>query len=430
MPKKITNVQWSASNVPDGVSFDTQTGTLSGTPSVLGEYTVPVKVTTNYGTDQKDVKIIIMKAYPVYAIGSKAATWSENAEADANGFRKLNMPNAYKLIFGQKGFGAKCTDGNYYACGNYDVNVQTGVDSPKTVNKPTKITVEDGSNEIAIDDMRFGRIYVTNTNTTLSTDYEYFLYVMKKLKNGKITCSASPIYSYKENRNSSGTVTYHNEQSSYPSSGFSSMNTLFFGFKLPDVRYMDWQGFGFLSSENTLILRARNKKSAASTWNSSEKSLDYDVKKYFVRSNKDVPILYSYLTNGNKLIPTESADPEDFPYGDLKDAWCYNKMAFAVTENNELYAKGTNSYNQLGLPNTTTYNDWEKVGNFDVKRIEMSTNKSFLLTNDGKLYFAGSAISDVVPENHSEFTQIFPDYYFQDIAYSPTGSTLIVTMEE
>ena len=149
-----------------------------------------------------------------------------------------------------------------------------------------------------------------------------------------------------------------------------------------------------------------------------------------VTSSNGTSILYAYLTSDNKLKTSRTATPEEFAYGELRDAWCYNKMAFVVTENNELYAKGVNSYNQLGLPNTSTYNDWEKVGDFDVKRIEMSTDKSFLLTNNGKLYFAGRAISDVVPEDHSEFTQIFPDYYFHDIAYSPTGSTLIVTMEE
>ena len=59
MPKQITRVLWEASNVPSGLSFDTATGTFSGTPDVEGEYTVPVSVETNYGRDSKDVVISI-----------------------------------------------------------------------------------------------------------------------------------------------------------------------------------------------------------------------------------------------------------------------------------------------------------------------------------------------------------------------------------
>ena len=61
MPKNITSVVWSASNLPSGLSFDTATGTFSGTPTVAGEYTVPVTVRTNYGEDTKDVVINVKK---------------------------------------------------------------------------------------------------------------------------------------------------------------------------------------------------------------------------------------------------------------------------------------------------------------------------------------------------------------------------------
>ena len=61
MPKNITSVVWSASNLPSGLSFDTATGTFSGTPTTAGEYTVPVTVRTNYGEDTKDVVITVKK---------------------------------------------------------------------------------------------------------------------------------------------------------------------------------------------------------------------------------------------------------------------------------------------------------------------------------------------------------------------------------
>ncbi len=57
MPKNITSVEWQASDIPSGLAFDTATGTFSGTPAGVGEYTVPVTVTTNYGTDTKDVMV-------------------------------------------------------------------------------------------------------------------------------------------------------------------------------------------------------------------------------------------------------------------------------------------------------------------------------------------------------------------------------------
>ena len=61
-----------------------------------------------------------------------------------------------------------------------------------------------------------------------------------------------------------------------------------------------------------------------------------------------------------------------------------------------------------------------------------------MLTEDLKLYHSGLAVPGIT-EAHSEFTQIFPEKSFYDIAYigenlTGTGTnltgTLIVTMEE
>ena len=57
MPKQITMVRWSATNIPYGVAFDENTGIFSGTPANAGDYVVPVTVETNYGKDTKDVAI-------------------------------------------------------------------------------------------------------------------------------------------------------------------------------------------------------------------------------------------------------------------------------------------------------------------------------------------------------------------------------------
>ena len=59
MPPKITQVSWSASNLPLGINFDKSTGKFSGTLDEAGEYDVPVKVETNYGSDEKYVHISV-----------------------------------------------------------------------------------------------------------------------------------------------------------------------------------------------------------------------------------------------------------------------------------------------------------------------------------------------------------------------------------
>lgn len=68
MPAKITNVKWTARNLPNGISFDEQTGTFSGIPAEAGDFEVPVIVETNYGTSKEEIvtmsfeeKVLILK---------------------------------------------------------------------------------------------------------------------------------------------------------------------------------------------------------------------------------------------------------------------------------------------------------------------------------------------------------------------------------
>ena len=58
MAKNITSVTWSATNLPSGLSINTSSGVISGTPGVQpGDYTATVKVVTNYGEDSKPITI-------------------------------------------------------------------------------------------------------------------------------------------------------------------------------------------------------------------------------------------------------------------------------------------------------------------------------------------------------------------------------------
>ncbi len=58
MPKNITSVNWTATNLPTGLSIAQSTGTITGTPNVQpGDYTASVTVTTNYGSDTENITV-------------------------------------------------------------------------------------------------------------------------------------------------------------------------------------------------------------------------------------------------------------------------------------------------------------------------------------------------------------------------------------
>ncbi len=60
MARKITSVTWSATNLPQALSINASTGVISGTPTVQpGTYNAKVKVVTNYGQDEKEIKIVV-----------------------------------------------------------------------------------------------------------------------------------------------------------------------------------------------------------------------------------------------------------------------------------------------------------------------------------------------------------------------------------
>ena len=60
MAKNITSVKWEATGLPVGLSINTDTGVISGTPGVQpGNYIATVKVTTNYGSDTKTITIVV-----------------------------------------------------------------------------------------------------------------------------------------------------------------------------------------------------------------------------------------------------------------------------------------------------------------------------------------------------------------------------------
>lgn len=65
MAKNITSVKWEAVGLPPGLTINENTGVISGTPNVEPPATLPatftpmVKVTTNYGSDEKQITIYV-----------------------------------------------------------------------------------------------------------------------------------------------------------------------------------------------------------------------------------------------------------------------------------------------------------------------------------------------------------------------------------
>ena len=62
--KGITSVQWSASNLPSGLSINSSTGNITGTPPTAGTWNATVTCTTNYGSASNTITITVNKYYP------------------------------------------------------------------------------------------------------------------------------------------------------------------------------------------------------------------------------------------------------------------------------------------------------------------------------------------------------------------------------
>lgn len=433
MPIDLSNVNWTASNIPAGLSFNTRTGVFSGTPTEAGEYTVPVSVNNGYGTDQKDVSIVIEgTAYPVYAVGSKAATWSNNAEADENGFRKLPMPDAYKLLQHYNGFGAKTSGGKYYCCGVKDLkNSTSGTISSvlSSATTPTELTVPDlvGStysgniNEVRVVYLRSYTWTATSTSPLKKNSNLWEGYCMLiRYSGNKISHKRSNVRLYQVYE-SSGTTNTHWYTSGNVNIGLSSDVYKLPDYNVPTVR-ITGAGALYLKNDGSDFASVYYDTKTPAWTGGIITTLDYKAVKIFLPYEKETAgsntgyctsnaSVFSYLSE-NKLLDNNASN---FTFGTIRDAWVYMTKAYVVTEENKVYEKqGTAA--------------WSFLGTYDVKKmIVPSTGYAFMLTNNGELYHKGIAISDIA-DDHTAFTQIFPDYYFYDIAFD--SGTLTVLKED
>ena len=424
MPPRITRVRWKAAGeIPFGLDFDERTGTFTGEPEEAGEYVIPVSVETNYGKDTKDVTIIIEDSpYSVYAIGSKAATWSGGAEPDEEGFYPIPIPRAYRLTEHMNGFGAKTAGGAYYFCGVKAIKDSRSGEIGSVISNistPEIMTIGDKNvDEVRIASMRNYTYTIRNTTTGKKDSWTYQGYCMITRYGGNnVQLSASNVrlyYDY-ELSGQSGT-SWYTDHSIYPGTSKSNL------YKLPEARtplvFLNGGVYMLFNGGSEVWTLSFDAKGDNKWYLGKKDGLDFtNVKKFFQPYENEkngacsahAP-LFSYLSEDNLL----DGDEANFSNGTIKNAWVYMNKAYVQTDNDNLYEKqGTASWNYLGY--------------FDVKKmVTTSVPTAFLLTQDGRLYHKGAAL-DGITEKHTLFTQIFPNSIIHDITYG--GNTLTVTKE-
>ncbi len=414
MPPRITRVRWSASNVPFGVSFNEATGTFSGTPEDTGEYTVPVRVETNYGTDTKDV---VMTVDPpsglVYAVGSSSEIWSGNAEADANGLRKLNMPNVSRLfelssmmsVPGIYGFGGKTASGMYVCGVSY---ADFGLDeSFGTATTPKKFPVDNVAEMYTLlywysSAAQYGNVYRTSG---------------KKLR-GVFSIGTGSYSSYIKITDDDDDI----QVATLPkTAGYCH----------------------FIAG-----LSPNNKKEIIAVGVVTKRTIEQEreLKAVFgVSSSNVINPLSSreyacYLTIDGELYIQECVSGSTpmrvgADLGQIKDVWSLGygyppDNMYVVTGNNKLYVGNSRT---VTTEEIAEVGDFTEVGNFNVKRLsgyrDLLGDLIFMLTEDGKLYHKGIAVSGV-SVSHDSFTQIFHNYSILDMVYIPRRNTLVMVLEE
>ena len=408
----INKVRWSASNLPYGISFDEATGTFSGTPEEAGEYVVPVSVETNYGSYKKDIEFVVTSrnAYSLYAIGKKAKQWSEDAEPDTDGFRKLNISECIRLNSMYGGFCAQTKSKDWYVvcegakffCGYYPtgtlstISISSAYPDFNPTNKPTKFPID------GVNDMCQGATIYGGTKVQRYVAYRVFdtVFVRERTSNG----------------------------SNINFSNFRYSNVT----KLTDDFCTGILGF----SEDSLIVLKRY---------SIVKPEGMNIKKAVpvIAQTTSSPSYIYILTNAKKLYRKNTTDdPEQIytEYGEIENFWALNhqtalvnslglnSIIFIQTTDGRLFALGENRNHEAGLMESKFYDECSLVGMYKAKKITHAGNNTFILSEDGKLYHTGAGVSGITVQ-HDTFTPIFEGRVFSDVIYTDE-ETLMVGIEE
>lgn len=398
MPPKITRVRWDAQNVPWGLSFDENTGIFSGTPEVAGDYTVPVTVETNYGSDTKDVRVIAKGGKGLYrvALGS-TPTFSIVNE----------VPHPTALSQYPYGFRAYTQSGNVYGCG------LTGV--PYITQSPSSAKSTHSQVSGQIDNLGD----LSSLNNVRAVDVTRSLYTRYPIYNNVLSCA----FLGADNKMTLSHVLYFTTQVSSGSERVNSWLSTVDGEEVKNVPVSDigWnaQGISWLSEDGYQYSYETYRLTGTGTINATAHStivtqdLGYRAVK-LISSNS-----FRFLSE-DKLLDNNA---ENFPHGVIKDAWGYDNSVYVQTVDNQLYEYIYDS------------NEWELLGTYDVKKIVILIDRCVLmLTNSGELYHKGYRADDTF-YIHETLTRVIPSYRFIDFASrSPlldnnVKGTLYVIME-
>ena len=457
MPPKIDKVNWSASNLPSGISLNAETGIFTGTPKTVGTYKVPVKVETNYGEDQKDVKICVWpKGDKIYVVGPNDYVWGGGknvAVRNEYGLIELNnMPRAYEIQFHldcdhnyTSGFTALCEGGRYYACGdNIPVLNDKGNVVHQTFLTPTELTDSYGfRNSFGIISFRIGS---SNTDIIKSSYGDIFWNkagnaVSVYSQNGIETIPVSQVaQKYKNTYNYSKRLfgylfldadgqTWHQngETFTYPLKNgvkkyvhTSKLQDPYFHEKYPDndtfinacyYRLYIPQTKTFQKADTILVL-------------------DNNGDLYELGSNE---ILASGVRDFWAGFATYNTSCHCYVYIQKNDGslWIRGRVCGAISVISDARDACLGHYNTLGMGDIiNTGEEFIKLGDYDeIKKIVLSFSNGgvmLMLTESGKLYHTGSAfpvVSNTQPystpvQQHESMTfqRMLPDLKIKDIA--------------
>jgi alpha-tubulin suppressor-like RCC1 family protein len=94
-----------------------------------------------------------------------------------------------------------------------------------------------------------------------------------------------------------------------------------------------------------------------------------------------------YINTINKFIKVYIEEIE----GNIKNINCGYMYTFILTENNDIYAVGLNSFGQLGLGHFDTISKFKKVNvEGNIKQISCGESHSIILTKNNKMYACGN----------------------------------------
>jgi len=358
-------------------------------------------VQTNYGTSPVENVFINIEGHsaPVYALGAKAKTWSNDAEPDAQGFYPLSMPNAYSLSPRLDGFTAKIRGGETYYVGAYDVSsTNTKLLSTTVIQKEDFSNVQSCTKQMCC--------AYTRKDTDKDSWKRDFVSFVRLANNGRISYKTSIAY-----RSDGSSGNWQNASAKQSN----NLDITIGGYKLPEEEYS--AGTSWLINNGEAVMSLTFSTSYSNfTYSASSTQLGYRAIKMFKTSSKSP---FKYLSENYYL----DNDPSKFKLGNIKDAWEHYHFAYVQTENNSLYEYYNGS--------------WVFCGYFDVQKIQIpiassaTTNSTYsvlMLTKDGRLFHKGKALKNIT-EEHTDFTEIFPGNHFYDfvVAKDSAGSGIAVT---